>query len=483
MRNWGFMAYGMWVLGLILGGFMGVCGIVSLILGEALWWKLMLCALGYAALSFLCRSVSKRISRQKQELIVSLSACYRIVVGLWILVPLLGSLPYLITGTLDSFTNAMFESISGFTTTGSSVIMQPENISRGMLLWRSCTQWIGGLGLVMLVIMWTRDERIGNSGAGLMEAEFSGVRTRRLHPQLSKSIRKLWWIYVILTLVAAGGLWLCGNDLIESLCIGMSGVSTGGFMTRSNGLTDMGISTMAVATLIMILSGINVGTIYNALKIKQNRDEELKVYLGAMAIGVICCVAGFAAERDGIGKALGYGIFHVASTISTCGFFAEGYESWPISVTMVTLVLIVVGACSGSTGGGLKWKRVMIVMRFVKGYFTKMLHPNAVTLVRIDGNRVEDEYVGKVFAFVFLYVLVLIGGAFLLTIDGETMVEGLTLAATNIGNLGPNAMLKHVGLEVMYVNIGAFGKWTLIGMMLAGRLEVFAIIGLIVNKR
>lgn len=489
MKGLHFLLHGIWVLLAVMGAVLGGCAAVSRARLEPEWIQLAQCSGFYLVLGLLFRyrrdALRKRLA-QEHPPIVSHATSFRIVAALWVLVPILGCLPYLATGAVPDPADAVFESVSGFTTTGSTIIGHPERLSSGLLLWRSASQWIGGLGLVLMVFFWSRESQMPEGASDLIEAEFSGASNKKLHPQLRTSMQRIWRIYILLTLFAAGSLLLCGNSLLESVCLSLSAVSTGGFMTRSTGLTGFGDGTLACLSIVMILSGINVATLYQMLHLRQphrhRQTQELRLYLLVMAVSMAACAIGFTIGGEDLWYGVRHAVFHVASTLSTCGFYMDGGGSWPVWVRILTMTLVLIGACSGSTGGGIKWKRIMIVRRYVSGYFTKMLHSNAVTPVRIDEEQIEEDYVGKVFAYVFLYISALGIGALLLMADGESMTEGLCLAAANLGNLGPNTMLQHVGLDVTYTLLGPLGKWTLMTLMLAGRLELFALVGLLVRN-
>lgn len=395
----------------------------------------------------------------------------------WMLVPLAGVLPYMLTGSIDNFTDAAFESMSGFTTTGASVIEYPEDLSKGMLLWRSMTQWLGGLGLILMLIALVKDLQAG--GYRLYEAEFSGTVQKKLHPHISKSVSLMWRIYVGITLALLLGLIICGNNVVESMCLSLSTISTGGFMTRSTGMTGFNAGSMLLVTLFMFESGINVALVYQLVTLKGRmlwNDEEFRVYVATYFSAVAICVAALLIEGNHMDESIWYSLFHVASTISTCGFYIDSPQHWSLWVSAITFVLIFVGASAGSTGGGLKLKRVMILAKYVRNFFLKMLHPNAVFTVRIGRNIVAVDYINKIFGFVFMYLMFVAMGAFVLTLCGSDIPNAVCMAATNISNLGPSPLLNNLGANMDYIRLSGVAKWTLMILMMAGRLEVFAVV-------
>lgn len=490
------------VLLLVMATLLGVCAGVSFVYDEETKWQLTFCAVGMLvvgcvflflfqrkkALPFLWHIPQFEIDRR---------GSFWVTTGIWILIPFVGMIPYLVTHTFGDFTDAAFESFSGFTTTGSSVLHYPEVISKGLLLWRSITEWMGGLGLMLLVIFLLRSSTLGIKGKSyqlLYEAEFSGTVQRKLHPHLSESVGRMWQVYAVLTLLVIGCLFACGNSLVESICLGMSTVSTGGFMTRSSGMADYSTMSILVVTIFMFASGINVALLYNSARNVGHgmfyhgrgkrvlSDEEFRMYVMVYVFSVLSCVVSFVLLGNGVKESFVYSLFHIASTVSTCGFYLQNPAYWSFWVSVVTFFLVFVGASSGSTGGGIKLKRVMILVKYVKNYFIKMVHPNAVVTVRIDKIVIEKDYVNKIFAFVFVYLMLVALGGFVLTLCGSTISESICMAATNIANLGPSPLMNNMGVGVDYALLPGVAKWTLMFLMLAGRLEVFAIAAVLIPE-
>lgn len=407
-------------------------------------------------------------------------ASYRLTAALWILVPLAGAIPYLATGAVDSFTDAVFESVSGFTTTGSTVLAEPEALPLWLRLWRSLTQWLGGLGLVLLLVAFF-PRKVGSSSQ-LYAAEFSGTQQRKLHPHMSRNVSRMWVVYALMTAALAAGLAACGNGVADSVCLAMSTVSTGGFMPSASGLTAYSDASIALITGFMLLSGINLALIYNFFTFhwrRLRRSQELLVYVVVFTVAVAACTVAFASVGTPWLTAAHYSVFHIASTISTCGFYTTAPSPWPFAASVFTFLLILSGAMAGSTGGGLKLRRLMTLAIYLRNYFTRMLHPGAVLSIRIDRQPVETDYVNKIFGFVFLYILFIIGGAFALTISGSGVADAFCLAAANISNLGPTPIVGEAGAGLSYALLPPMAKWTLMVLMLAGRLEIFALLAVV----
>lgn len=414
--------------------------------------------------------ISQNISRES----------YHITAGLWIVASLLGALPYLLSGMDISPTDAIFESVSGLTTTGSSVLADPGRLPTWLRLWRALTQWVGGLGLVLLIVALVPSLRSG--GSHLYASEFSGTQQRKLHPHMAKNVSRMWFIYIMLTLTLAVLLAACGNPVDDALCLAMSTVSTGGFMTSAGGLAAYSNASLAVITVFMFLSGINVAMIYNFATLhwrRLRRSDEFVVYAVVFTASAVLCTAAFGLAGNDWWRSACYSVFHIASTLSTCGFVAAMPERWPFLVSVLTFLLIVSGAMAGSTGGGIKLRRLMTFSRYLHNYFTRMLHPGAVLTVRIDRQTVPSDYVNKIFGFVFLYILFIIGGAFALTLCGIGIADAFCVAAANISNLGPTPIVGAAGAGLYYTMLPTAAKWILMILMLAGRLEIFALLAIL----
>lgn len=396
----------------------------------------------------------------------------------WFLVPMAGALPYITTGTLGAL-DAVFESFSGFTSTGSTVIAHPETLDRSLLVWRALTQWMGGMGLVLLIIAFAR--KIGEGSSILYVAEFSGTAQRRLHPHMASSVRRMWWVYVGETVVLVLLLQAMEGDWTEALCIGFSTVSTGGFMTSANGLSHMGAATQSVVAVFMLLSGVNLALIYNVVTLgwkRLRRSNEVMVYLSAFLVAVVFTALSLWSVGNALGESFHYAFFHIASTMSTCGFFIGQPDHWSFVAVAITFPLICVGACTGSTGGGIKIKRVMIVVRYIKNYFTRMVHPRAVFNVSVDGMVIPDAYNNKIFAFVFMYMAFVLGGAFVLMLSGVDISASLAMSAANMANLGPTPITGALGVSLSYAVLPPMAKISLMVLMVAGRIEIFALVAI-----
>ena len=404
---------------------------------------------------------------------------YRFTAALWLLVPLVGAVPFLFYGF--GFTDALFESVSGFTTTGSTVISEPEALPAWLRLWRSLTQWLGGLGLVLFIVAFFPSLRTGSSQ--LYAAEFSGTQQRKLHPHMSGNVGRMWLVYTLMTILCAAALFACEPDApFDCICLALSTVSTGGFMPGAAGMAGYGENTMSVLTLFMFLSGVNVALLYNVFFFhwrRLRRSSELVVYALLFALASAVCTVAFAASGTPWLDSLRFSLFHIASTLSTCGFYTATPPQWPFVASVITFMLILSGAMAGSTGGGLKLRRLMTLSLYLRNYFSRMLHPNVVYTIKIDRKVVPVDYVNKIFGFVFLYILFIVGGAFVLTLTDIGIADAFCLAAANISNLGPTPIVGALGAGLAYTLLSPVAKWVLMVLMLAGRLEIFALLAIV----
>lgn len=450
--------------------------VVSLHYGDGAQYALGFSALMLLAIGLLLRNIVGRNAsyglRERESFWITAVA--------WLVVPMAGALPYLFTGVLGTFTDAAFESVSGFTTTGSSVIANPAVIPQGMLMWRSITQWIGGLGLILFVIAFLK--RLNQGSLQLYAAEFSGTQQRKLHPHIAKSVSRMWRIYTLITLILIALLVLAGNGVLDSFCLALSTVSTGGFMTTQFGMSGYSDLTLSILTVFMFLSGVNVALLYNLFTFRWRQlrlNHEFALYVGIFLFAALSCTVAFGMVGNPWLESVQYSFFHIASTVSTCGFYTNPPDVWPFWVSVVTFLLILTGASAGSTGGGLKLRRLMTLSIYLRNYLTRMVHPNVVFTVKIDHKVVPGEYVNKIFGFVFLYICFIIGGAFVLTFCGSSIADAFCMAAANISNLGPSPLINSLGASLDYAALPDFAKWTLMVLMLAGRLEIFALLAIV----
>ncbi|MBQ0016686.1 MAG: TrkH family potassium uptake protein [Bacteroidales bacterium] len=451
------------------------CGVLSWFVGDG-----AVAGFGIAALVVLIVALSLRMAAGRHvRYQLSERDSFWVTSLAWIVVPVMGCLPFMLTGQAHRWVDALFESFSGFTTTGSTIFDDPACLPISVLVWRSLTQWVGGLGLVLLMVALMR--RISHGTWYLYDAEFSGTQQRRLYPKLSGSVGRMAIVYVSVSLALVFILLLLGNNPIDSVCLALSTTSTGGFMTSSVGLAGLGNATLIVITLFMFMSGVNLAVIYNVVTFKWrrlHRLDEFRAYVVVYFVAVALSVIALLLAHNDWRSAVGFSLFHIASTISTCGFYAYSPAHWTFGVSVITFFLLFVGASSGATGGGVKVKRILVLTRYIRNYFTRIVYPHAVFNVKVDGMVLTDEYNNKVFAFVFTYLAFVLGGAFLLTLSGCDIPTSVTLAAANMCNLGPVPVDGLLGVSASYLALPTLSKYTLMVLMVAGRIEIFALLAI-----
>ena len=394
---------------------------------------------------------------------------------IWIVIPIISALPYYFTGVFPNYIDAVFESFSGFTSTGSTVVKQFDDVPKSVLVWRSLTQWIGGMGLILFAIALFRKLKGGT--LHLYSAEFSGTIQHKIHPRISVTVRRMWYVYIAFTILMLIVLLLLGNDFVDAICLSLSTMSTGGFSPRAESITSFSASTQLVVTVFMFLAGINISLLYYLLIRKPKllwRSEEFRFYLFVILSATALLTLMFLLQDIDVLHSTRYSLFQVVSTISTTGYYISMPDGWVRVVPLFLFMLMFFGACSGSTGGGIKIVRLMILFKYVRNQFIIMIHPRAVAPVKIDDNVIHIDYINKIFAFIFMYFVVIVFGAFILMCCGFGLSDSICVVTANIANIGP--VVDNIGLSFSYADMPILAKLVLIVEMLMGRLEIFAII-------
>ena len=445
---------------------------VSLHYGDGAQYGLAIAGVVMAAVGLLLRNIVGRNASYELHARES----FWITSIVWLAVPLCGALPYLFTGVLDRFTDAAFESVSGFTTTGSSVILNPAAIPQGILLWRAITQWIGGLGLILFVIAILK--RLNRGSMQLYAAEFSGTQQRKLHPHIAKSVSRMWRIYSFLTLLLVVLLVLAGNGILDSLCLALSTVSTGGFMTTQFGMSGYSNATLAILTLFMFLSGINVALLYNFFTFKWRQfktNHEFYLYTLLFILAALSCFVAFSIANGGFSFSnLQFSLFHIASTVSTCGFYTTPPAVWPFWASVVTFMLILSGASAGSTGGGIKVSRLVVLLKICILEVKRVLHPRMVASIVMSGRPVAQNTIIGVTRYLFTYVLLMGILTALYSLTGTDMIEALSTIVVFLNNVGPAYTV--LGETSHFQYLGNFGYIVLYFTMIIGRIEIVSFV-------
>lgn len=403
---------------------------------------------------------------------------FLIVVGAWLLASLFGTLPYLITGTLGPV-DAFFESVAGFTTTGATVMVDLESQPKGILLWRSLTQWLGGMGIVVFTVALM--PILGIGGMQLFKAEMPGPVTEKFRPRVAETARRIWMIYVGLTIVEFIVLFVAGLSGFDALCHSLTNVSTGGFSTQSNSVG--GFHSPAVEWIVivfMILAGTNFLLHYRALSgqaVSVLRDRELHYFLGFLLLGILVISLG-TWSHSGTGEdrpALREIIFTVVSLTTGTGYAVVDYEPWSGFTHLVFLVLMVLGGMAGSTSGGVKSLRVVLALDAVRKNFATAGHRSAVRpAVRHLGQPVADDVISSVWAFLAVYIALAGLMALIISAMGYDSMTAVSAGLSAVGNVGPG--LGEIGPFDHYSQFPALAKFCLSFCMIAGRLELFTLL-------
>ena len=401
----------------------------------------------------------------------------------WFLAGLAGALPYLFSGAITSFTNACFESVSGFTTTGASVVTNIEALPKGILLWRSLTQWLGGMGIIVLSIAIL--PFLGIGGMQLYKAEIPSPVVDKLKPRISETARVLWKIYVALTLLQVTLLMAGGMTPFDAVCHAFCTLPTGGFSTQNASIAQYESAYFDfVIVVFMILAGINFSLHYRLIKGDLKvfwKDSECRVFLIIVAAFTVLVTFDIYGEVYGsLAKAFQYAVFQVSSIITTTGFASADYETWPDLSQLILLVCMFLGAMAGSTGGGIKVVRLMLMVKHGYQEILRIIHPHAVTTVKLGGKPVPTEVLSSIWGFFILYVGLFVVASLIMAGLGLDFMSAFSSVAASIGNIGPGFGM--VGPVKNYLEIPMAGKWVLISCMLLGRLEIYTVIVLMVPE-
>lgn len=396
------------------------------------------------------------------------------VVGLaWVLWSLFGALPFVISGTVPNYVDAFFETVSGFTTTGSTILQEIESLPRGINFWRCFTHWIGGMGVLVFVMMVTSLD--DENAMPLMRAEVPGPEADKLVPKARSTARILYQMYFALTAVEVVLLMFGGMNLYDALVHSFSTAGTGGFSNRNSSVAFYDSAYIdGVITVFMILFGINFN-LYFLLLLKNwksaLKNEELRAYLGIIAAAIAVITVNILNIYENVFHAFRYAAFQVASVITTTGFYTADYELWPELSKAVLLTVMFIGACAGSTGGGIKVCRFVILCKSIRQEIRKILHPNVVTMVKINGKKVNNDTMKGINTFFAAYIFILVISVLIVSIDNFDFATSFSGVLTTINNVGPG--ISKVGPVENFHMFSPLSKLVFCFDMLVGRLEIF----------
>ncbi len=393
----------------------------------------------------------------------------------WIVLSCMGALPFLLSGYITNPVDALFETVSGFTTTGASILSNVEALSHCMLFWRSFTHWIGGMGvLVFLLILLPLT---GGSHMNLMKAESPGPSVSRLVPKVKSTAKILYMIYIFLTLLEIVLLLAGGMPLFDSLTTSFGTAGTGGFGIKNDSIASYSTYLQVVITIFMILFGVNFNVYFLLLMRKFKHafsNEEVRSYLLIILAAILVISVNTLDLFKSFGHAFQQAAFQVASIITTTGFATTDFNTWPQTSRTILVMLMFVGACAGSTGGGIKVSRFLIMLKTVKKELQQLLHPRSIKKIKVDGKAVEHEVVRSTNVFLIVYILIFSFSILLIAFDNLDMTTNFTAVAATLNNIGPG--LELVGPTGNFSIFSNGAKLVLIFDMLAGRLEIFPLL-------
>ncbi len=416
-------------------------------------------------------------SRDREEDILHVKEGYLVVTFGWFFCSLFGSLPLLLSGTSPSFTDAFFEIVSGFTTTGASVIDDVEKLPHGILFWRSMTQWLGGMGIIVLSLAIL--PLLGVGGMQLFKAEVVGPTKDKLAPRIAETARLLWGVYLIISGAETILLLFGGMSLFDALCHMFATVATGGFSTRNHSIGQFESSYIEwVVTIFMFLAGTNFALHLRALRgnlTGYRKNNEFVFYSAILLAGiVVLATLNIVGEVADASTSVRLAAFQVVSITTTTGFNTANYQTWLPSSQVIIFFLMFFGGCAGSTGGSIKHIRLLLLLRTGINELKKLIHPKAVLVVRHNGHAVPQEILINIVGFVVLYVALFLLCSILMSLVGLDFITATSAVAATLGNVGPG--LGSIGPWDTYAQLPLLGKWISIACMLLGRLELFTVL-------
>ncbi len=396
----------------------------------------------------------------------------------WIVMSLLGCLPFYFSGEIPHFVDALFETVSGFTTTGASILPEVETLSMGNLYWRSFTHWLGGMGVLVFVLAIGRGrEKSDGYTMHLLRAESPGPKVEKLVPKMKDTAKILYFIYVFLTIINVFFLLLGKMPLFDAVCTAFGTAGTGGFGIRNDSIAGYSPYLQNVCTVFMMLFGVNFSCYY-LLAIRQVKsvfkDEELRFYLGTALASILLITWNVRGFYTTVEEAFRHAAFQVASIMTTTGFATTDFDLWPSFSKAILLGLMIVGACAGSTGGGFKCGRTLLLIKSLRRNVRQILHPRKVQVVRVNGQMVTEKVLDNTNAYLAAYAFIIVFSFIVISIDGFSPMTNFSAVMACFNNIGPG--LESVGPTCTFGDYGLLSKSLLIVDMLAGRLEIFPIL-------
>lgn len=456
------------------GVFMVPAAVISFVYSEiqtfqAFLWSILAVCLVVTLLYLTCRDTESRFYAKEGLVCAGIS---------WIVMGLLGCLPFFLSGEIPNYLDALFEIVSGFTTTGATILPEVESMSKGLLYWRSFSHWLGGMGVLVFILALIP---AGGRGSGytmhILRAESPGPNVGKLVPKMKDTAKILYLIYILLTIVNVIFLLIGKMPVFDAVCTALGTAGTGGFGIRNDSIAGYSPYLQNVCTVFMLLFGVNFSCYYLLLMRKFKnvfRDEELRMYLGVVLGSIVLIVWNLKDFYGTLGETVRHAAFQVASIMTTTGFATTDFDLWPSFSKAILLSLMVIGACAGSTGGGLKCGRALLLLKILRRNIRRVLHPQKVQIVRNNGQMVDEKVLDNTNAYLAAYVVIILLSFILISLDGFSITTNISAVFACFNNIGPG--FEAVGPTCSFAAYSPLSKLILIADMLAGRLEIFPIL-------
>jgi len=451
--------------------------VIALITGEGDFPAFLISSI----ITGVCGAALTRIPTKKN--IIKVKEGLAIVTLGWLFASVFGALPFYLSGSIPSFVDALFETVSGFTTTGATIIKDIEVLPKGILFWRSFSHWIGGMGILVVAVAVL--PLIGSGGFHIFKAESPGPVADKIVPRIKDTAKILYVTYIVITLTEFVLLMFGGMTQFEAIVHTFGTLGTGGFSTRNGSIGAFNNSYIfIVISIFMIMSGTNFSLYYDLFKGKWRdviKNSELRLYLGIIFVSVLAITidTNFSLYHNWF-EAFKHSLFQTSSIITTTGYTTANYEQWSTFSQGVLFVLMFVGGSAGSTGGSIKVMRILVLIKVLKRELTKILHPRAILSVRVGGQPVADDTLLNIASFFMLYMLIFAFGSIIISLEGIGFMGATSAVAATLGNIGPG--FEFVGPTQTYADFSVFSKLLLSFFMLLGRLELFTVIALLTPK-
>ena len=395
----------------------------------------------------------------------------------WIFLSLFGTMPFIISGSIPSFVDALFETTSGFSTTGASILTEVENLPNGILFWRSFTHWVGGMGV--LVLMLAIVPSVKANTIHILQAESPGPNPGKLVPKMGQTVKILYLIYFVLTSILVVCLLLAGMPLFESLIHAFGTAGTGGFSAKNASIGYYGSATIdVIITVFMLLFGVNFSLYYQSIKgnLRSSlRDAEFRFYLGIVLTSIVLITLNiYGSVFDSLLESIRHSAFQVSSIITTTGYATTDFNLWPSFSKSILVLLMFIGASAGSTGGGIKCMRIVLLIKAARREIVRIIHPRSVYAVKLGGKVVDEETLSGVIMFFFTYIFIFVISVLIVSLDGKDLISNFTAVTSSISNIGPG--LGIVGPMGNFSEYSILSKLVFSFCMLAGRLEIFPVL-------